>query len=73
MTTLNLSVNGELRTLQPAPLPSCLDNVIKALDHNPKCVVVEHNGVIIPRSRWQSEVVQEGDNLEIVTIVGGGS
>ena len=73
MTTLNLSVNGELRTLQPGPIPSCLDSVIKALDHNPKSVVVEHNGVIIPRSRWQSEVVQEGDNLEIVTIVGGGS
>jgi sulfur carrier protein len=47
--------------------------VIEALDYNPQLVVVEHNGVIVPRTQWPNASVSDGDNLEIVTIVGGGS
>ena len=47
--------------------------VIKALGHNPQLVVAEHNGVIAPRRLWPTTPVANGDTLEIVTIVGGGS
>jgi sulfur carrier protein len=47
--------------------------VIEALAYNPQLVVAEHNGVIVPRTQWANTAVSEGDNLEIVTIVGGGS
>jgi sulfur carrier protein len=47
--------------------------VIEALAYNPQLVVVEHNGVIVPRTQWPNAAVSDGDNLEIVTIVGGGS
>jgi sulfur carrier protein len=47
--------------------------VIEALGHNPALVVVEHNGAIVPRRRWPDSTILNGDNLEIVTIVGGGS
>lgn len=70
---LNLSVNGETRVLEPSPDPANLDQVVRALNHNPALVVVECNGVIIPRSRWNDRLIQDGDSLEIVTIVGGGS
>ena len=70
---LTLSVNGEQQVLEPSPDPTCLSTVIQALGHNPALVVVELNGVIIPKSRWTTEPVAEGDTLEIVTIVGGGS
>ena len=71
--SLTLSVNGEQRILDPTPDPACLSTVIPALGQNPALVVVELNGVIIPKSRWPTEPVGEGDTLEIVTIVGGGS
>jgi sulfur carrier protein len=47
--------------------------VIEALAYNPQLVVAEHNGVIVPRTQWANLAVSDGDNLEIVTIVGGGS
>ena len=47
--------------------------VIEALAYNPELVVAEHNGVIVPRTQWPNTSVSDGDNLEIVTIVGGGS
>jgi sulfur carrier protein len=47
--------------------------VIEALAYNPQLVVAEHNGVIVPRTQWPNTAVNDGDNLEIVTIVGGGS
>ena len=73
MMSMNLIVNGEPCSLEPTPVVPCLDNVVRALGHNPTLVVVEHNGVIVPKGRWQSTTVERGDNLEIVTIVGGGS
>ena len=70
---LKLTVNGEVRCLAPEPMPPTLDKVIAALGHNPQLVVTEHNGVIAPRGSWETTTVGEGDSLEIVTIVGGGS
>ena len=70
---LTLMVNGETRVLDPAPDPASLAAVVAVLAHNPQLVVAEHNGVIAPRSRWDSIVVKDDDTLEIVTIVGGGS
>ena len=70
---LPLMVNGEPRVLDPAPDPASLAAVVALLANNPQLVVAEHNGVIAPRSRWDSIVVKDDDTLEIVTIVGGGS
>ena len=70
---LSLMVNGESRLLDPAPDPASLAAVVALLANNPQLVVAEHNGVIAPRSRWDSIVVKDDDTLEIVTIVGGGS
>ncbi|HOG23917.1 MAG TPA: sulfur carrier protein ThiS [Candidatus Omnitrophota bacterium] len=35
-------------------------------------IVIEHNGVILPRSSWGSVRLTEKDALEIVSFVGGG-
>ena len=70
---LKLTVYGEVCCLDPEPTPATLDKVIAALGHNPQLVVTEHNGVIAPRGSWATTTVGEGDTLEIVTIVGGGS
>ena len=70
---LDLQVNGERRRLDPAPTPTTLVLVIEALAYSPQLVVAEHNGVIVPRTQWSLTAVNDGDNLEIVTIVGGGS
>ena len=70
---LTMMINGETRELDPAPERASLAAVVAQLANNPQLVVAEHNGVIAPRSRWDSILVKDDDTLEIVTIVGGGS
>ena len=68
---MQLTVNGEQRNLE-AGLTQ-LDQVVEALGHHPKLVVVEFNGLILTPDLWAQQQVKDGDSLEIVTIVGGGS
>ena len=66
---ITLQVNGELRTCSPhTQLPQLLEQ----LGLNPRLVAVEYNGEILHRQFWSETQIQEGDKLEIVTIVGGG-
>ncbi len=70
---MRITVNGEIKILNSKGNPSTLDYVIKALGHQSDLVVVEFNGVILPPNTWEKQEVTDGDILEIVTIVGGGS
>ena len=36
-------------------------------------VAVERNGEVVPRRHWAEVTLDEGDTLEVVTFVGGGS
>ncbi|MGB3511616.1 MAG: sulfur carrier protein ThiS [Microcoleaceae cyanobacterium] len=66
---ITLKVNGETRTCIPQTI---LPNFLEQLGLNPRLVAVEYNGEILHRQFWETTEIQEGDNLEIVTIVGGG-
>ena len=68
---MQLKVNGEQRSLDAGL--THLNQVIEALGHHPKLVVVEFNGLILTPDRWAEQAMKDGDSLEIVTIVGGGS
>ncbi len=70
---MKLKVNGEIVLLKEEPNPPNLSSIINLLNHNPRLIVVEFNGVILPPTQWNKQKVKDGDNLEIVTIVGGGS
>ncbi len=66
---ITLQVNGEARTCSSQ---SRLPDLLQQLGFNPRLVAVEYNGEILHRQFWTETQVQEGDRLEIVTIVGGG-
>ncbi|CAK6699779.1 hypothetical protein BBFGKLBO_02728 [Synechococcus sp. CBW1107] len=68
--TLTIQLNGEARTCPPR-LP--LLEVLLHFGYEPRLVVVEFNGEILPRSAWAEQVVGGDAVLEVVTIVGGGS
>jgi sulfur carrier protein len=66
---MKLTVNGETRDL---PAGRTLSELLCELgiDRNP--VAVELNRRVVPRDRHGETILQEGDRLEIVTLVGGG-
>ncbi|MGD1901322.1 MAG: sulfur carrier protein ThiS [Geitlerinemataceae cyanobacterium] len=69
MPELELTVNGEAKSCPPnTNMPQFLER----LGLNPRLVAVEYNGEILHRQFWETTVMQAGDRLEIVTIVGGG-
>jgi sulfur carrier protein len=69
MTVVTIQVNGDRRQCAtPLQLPQLLEQ----LNLNPRLVAVEYNGEILHRQFWENTEIQEGDRLEIVTIVGGG-
>ena len=70
---MNLKVNGESKEIETASKEADLCSIIQSLGYQQGLVVVEFNGQIRPRSTWDQENVKDGDTLEIVTIVGGGS
>ena len=66
---ITVKVNGEDRTCSSQiQLPQLLEQ----LNLNPRLVAVEYNGEILHRQFWSGTQLQDGDNLEVVTIVGGG-
>lgn len=38
----------------------------------PERVVIEHNYDVVPRRNWPEVTLRDGDNVEIVSFVGGG-
>ncbi len=66
---IELQVNGESQTY---PIGTSLPDLLTQIGLNPRLVAVEYNGEILPRQFWDTTMVQVGDRLEIVTIIGGG-
>lgn len=64
-----ITVNGEPRTLSSG---TTLAELLRLLEVNPKFVAVERNLEVVPRTRHAECVLAPGDELEIVTLVGGG-
>ena len=67
--TLSIRVNGEHRRVRAG---LSLSELALELGLEPTKVAVERNLEIVPRSTLDQVRVEDGDELEIVTFVGGG-
>lgn len=70
--SLTLTLNGENRHFplsSGAPMTAVLEELALQLDR----IAVELNGTIVPRTTWTTTCVAEGDRLEVVHFVGGGT
>ena len=66
---MDLLVNGKKKTFAQEKM---LDDLIQELCPNPKCVIAEINEAIVKRDLWNKTSLKDGDNIELVTFVGGG-
>jgi thiamine biosynthesis protein ThiS len=66
---IQVSVNGE-----PVQVPagSSLSDLLRTLSLDRARVAVEHNRRVVPRAEHAGVLLNHGDQLEIVTFVGGG-
>ena len=49
-----------------------LSKALNLMGYKPNTIVVELNNLIINSIKWEKVKLKDGDNLEIVSIVGGG-
>jgi thiamine biosynthesis protein ThiS len=66
---LTIRLNGEPFELAA---PVTITALLAELAIDPRRVAVEHNLDIIKRGRYDSTLIREGDEVEIVNFVGGG-
>jgi thiamine biosynthesis protein ThiS len=68
--TMHVTLNGKPTTLAEGITVRAL---LDGLDFAPVRVAVEINEDLVPRRTFEQAVIREGDTIEIVTFVGGGS
>ena len=69
---MKIKVNGEEKTLELDQENALLSTVLNLMGYKPNTIVVELNKLIINSIKWGKVKLKDGDNLEIVSIVGGG-
>jgi sulfur carrier protein len=68
--TLNIRLNGDTVEL---PGPMTVRELLAHLGIDPRRVAVEHNLAVVKRPAYEKTVVADGDEVEVVNFVGGGS
>lgn len=67
---MQITVNGQGQDIQPG---TSVADLISKLQLRIEQVAVERNLQLVPRQQFAETTLQEGDKLEIVTLVGGGA
>ncbi len=65
---MNVTINGQTETIAACSIAALVRQ--KGLDA--EALVVEHNERIVQQAQWPDIQLQEGDNLELLSFVGGG-
>ena len=66
---LEITVNGQPREVEP---DLTVAGLIGQMGIQPKYVAVERNRELVPRATHAECILEPGDELEVVTLVGGG-
>jgi sulfur carrier protein len=69
---MKIKVNGEEKKIDLNQENALLSTVLNLMGYKPNTIVVELNNLIINSIKWEKVKLKDGDNLEIVSIVGGG-
>lgn len=69
VSTVQILLNGAPRE---APADTTIAGLLEQLRFEPRRVAIEVNQRLVPREQHAEYVLREGDQLEIVTLAGGG-
>ncbi len=69
VSKVNIRINGNTESLDKV---LSIGEFVGSKGFKPEQVIVEHNNVIVPREKWRDVLLSAGDNVEILSFVGGG-
>jgi thiamine biosynthesis protein ThiS len=67
---LTIRLNGEPFEIAG---PVTISALLAELNIDPRIVAVEHNVVVVKKQLYETTMIGEGDEIEIVRFVGGGT
>jgi thiazole synthase len=70
LAVLKIRLNGEPHELKT---PMTVSALLTELGIDARRVAVERNVTVVKRQAYDTTIVQEGDEVEVVNFVGGGS
>ena len=70
--SLTITLNGEPHELSASAGPPTVAHLLTGLDLGARRVAVEVNGHVVPREEQSEHALTAGDEVEVVTFVGGG-
>ena len=73
---MRITVNGKPREFEGepgGPSGTPLTAFLQAYDIDPRLVAVAINGDVIPKAEYELARVRDGDEIEVVRMVGGGA
>ena len=66
---IEITVNGDAVQLSS---PMTVEQLLDTVEVPPNYLAVELNEDVVPREEYGQHIVQDGDAVEVVTLVGGG-
>jgi sulfur carrier protein len=66
---LRITVNGQQREIEPG---ATVASLLRTLGLDLRGLAVERNLELVPRAAHAATVLEAGDRVEVVTLVGGG-
>ena len=64
-----IQLNGKMIKINPK---SSLFDLLKKYKLNNKKIAIEHNGTIVPKTKYKKKYLINNDVVEIVHFIGGG-
>ena len=69
---MRIKLNGEEKNIELDQENALLSTALSLMGYKSNTIVVELNNLLINSIKWEKVKLKDGDNLEIVSIVGGG-
>jgi len=69
---MKIKINGEEKIIELDQKNPLLSTALNSMGYKSNTIIVELNNIIINSLKWEKVKLKDGDNLEIVSIVGGG-
>ena len=66
---IQITVNGQAVEIEA---PMTVQQLLDTVDVPPNYLAVEVNADVVPRELYSQTMVSAGDDVEVVTLVGGG-
>ena len=73
MAACNVVLNGAEREFDDLGVEPTVAALVEHLGLRSDRVALERNGDIVPRAQWSATPINNGDRIELVHFVGGGT